>query len=488
MKKHNLFNNKSIVTAVLCTIAMIFTSCISTGADDGDVAITRGIDVWNNRDPEAARAYWNDIVDPAAQKKYLGYIDAYYAGVEALDSTDTLKSEAKLLSACKTALTKFESLDPLLQLGDDVCDKGATVTAERVTKLLESGNTADAKKLLQRAIKVYGQNDQLAYAQKVCDTVTKLASKKSELKAKIDEVEAIEDVDKRILAYNDLTKDIPSMEAAFNAEVSKSGIKAAAITNMQKSYKKMVQDANVNRESAIREKAYTYKEMIGEVFARQPEGEGSGKKGTFTNEDILSHYKSVQKDMDKVFAELLDFKSQYPNVIGQDVIDDINAQKNDLNSKISQVTAEIAREKEIASRGKTCMPLMIGLFNPAAGSTGNNKKSRPAKFSATGQKGNEYWWGMVSIPKGEMNDLVITMKDNRTVRVFNENTKSGKLIEKNNLQNLVSMQNKVGNSWPVMNAGAQLKGTNYYFEVQKGKTDSYEGEVVVYSSFITRSR
>ena len=161
--------------------------------------------------------------------------------------------------------------------------------------------------------------------------------------------------------------------------------------------------------------------------------------------------------------------------------------ENNNENRVFQAVAMMCK-KEIESRGKTVMPLMIGLFNPAPGSTKESQKSRPAKFSAKGQKGSEYWWGMVSIPKGQMNDLVITLKDNRTVRVFNENTKSGKLIEKNNIQDLVSRSSRVGNSWPVLNAGSQLKGSNYFFEIQKGKTDSYSGEVVVYSSFIVRMR
>ena len=131
---------------------------------------------------------------------------------------------------------------------------------------------------------------------------------------------------------------------------------------------------------------------------------------------------------------------------------------------------------------------MIGLFNPAPGSTKASQKSRPAKFSAAKQSDSEYWWGMVSIKKGEMNDLVITMKDNRNIRVFNQNTHSGKDIEKKGLKDLVSKANKVGNSWPVLNAAKALGSDKYFFEVQKGKTDSYSGEVVVYSSFNTRSR
>ncbi len=64
----------------------------------------------------------------------------------------------------------------------------------------------------------------------------------------------------------------------------------------------------------------------------------------------------------------------------------------------------------------------------------------------------------------------------------------GKLIEKNKMKDLVNRGYKVGNSWPVLNAGSQLTSDKYFFEIQKGKTDSYQGEVVVYSSFVVRMR
>jgi hypothetical protein len=131
---------------------------------------------------------------------------------------------------------------------------------------------------------------------------------------------------------------------------------------------------------------------------------------------------------------------------------------------------------------------MIGLFNPQPGTAAEAKKSRPAVFRATGVKDDEYWWGMVSIPKGTMNDLVVTVNDSRVVRVFADNTKSGALIEKNEMKDLVNRGYKVGNSWPVLNAGDQLSTDKYFFEIQKGKTPNYEGEVVVYSSFIVRMR
>jgi hypothetical protein len=87
-----------------------------------------------------------------------------------------------------------------------------------------------------------------------------------------------------------------------------------------------------------------------------------------------------------------------------------------------------------------------------------------------------------------MNDLVVTVNDNRVVRVFTENTKSGTLIERQKMKDLVNRAGRIGTSWPVLNAGSQLTTDKYFFEIQPGKTGSYEGEVVVYSSFMTRVR
>ena len=93
---------------------------------------------------------------------------------------------------------------------------------------------------------------------------------------------------------------------------------------------------------------------------------------------------------------------------------------------------------------------------------------------------------MVSIPKNTLNDLVITMKDNRPIRVFGENTKSGSRIK--NLDDLVNRSYKTGYSWPVLNAGNQLSSGKYYIVIPKGTKQKYEGEAVIYSSFITRMR
>ena len=484
---------KKVLTIVASALAVFFISCGSSSNIEGrDPIVAKGIEAWNTREPEAARAYWTEIKDAATQKKYLNYITLYNAGNDALESTDAIKAsnESKLRSACNTALTKFGAIDePLLTLPASVVEKGSTLTAARIDKLLAAGSVSDATKMYKSAVKVYGENEILNTAGKEVSVCEAIASKKSNLLAQAKKAGEIEEFEPKVAAYQDVLDKCSSGESEVNTLVKNSGVADKdGVATYSKTFKKVRQDIAIQLEGIYRDKVYEYKDRIGEEFARQPEGTGSGKNGAFTLDEILAHYKSVENNIDTVYAELLDFAAKHKTNVSQDVLDDVDAQKKDLLAKIAQINREIANKKEIESRGKTVLPLMVGLFNPAPGSTKESQKSRPAKFSATKQKGDEYWWGMVSIKPGEMNDLVITMKDNRNIRVFNQNTHSGKDIEKKGIKDLVSKANKVGNSWPVLNAGKALGSDKYFFEVQKGKTDSYSGEVVVYSSFITRSR
>jgi len=482
---------KKMLTVLMAVLAVLFVSCQSSQSGDKDPAVAKGVNAWNRGNPESARAYWQEIEDSAKKKKYLNYITLFNAGNTALNSTDGVKAsnEGKLLSSCNTALAKFSAIDSSLKLPANVCSKGTKLTIGCIDNLLAAGKIADANKMYKTAIKVYGKTKDYDVIAKEVDVCNTISAKRNTLLEQANKANEIENFESRIAAYDAVLDKCTSAEAEVNNLVKNSGVGTTkGVSTYARSFKNVRQNIAIKREGAFRDRVYEYKDRIGAEFARQPDGAGSGKNGAYTNTDILNHYNSVSANMDSIYNELLDFASKHNQDVGQDIIDDVAAQKKLLNSKIAQINREIAHEREVASRGKTVMPLMIGLFNPMPGSTAKNKKSRPAKFSATGAKKNEYWWGMVSIPRGQMNDLVITLKDNRTVRVFNENTKSGKLIEKNNLKDLVSRSSRVGNSWPVLNAGSQLKGTNYYFEVQKGKTENYSGEVVVYSSFITRMR
>lgn len=482
---------KKIRTAILAAVALVaaglvFTACVSTEVSNEDPAIAKGVEAWNKRGASTAKDYWEKIADEKTKQKYLSYITLYEDGVAALDSTDAMKStqETKLLNACNTALKNFSALDPALDLTDDICEKGAVITAPRVNKLLEQERISEARKLYKSAEGVYGSHPDLVTVGKEIDAVSSIVSKRNSLKEESAKASEIENVDEKIAAYEKLAASVPGLQKEVNGIAAKSGVEStSAVKAAVKSHNSVCQDVVAKRKLAIREKAYDYKEQIGDVFARQLEGTGSGKNGAFTNQEILDHYTSVKSDMQVAYNQLLDFQKKYPQEIDADVIKDIEAQKTTLESKISLVEKEIAKEKEIASRGKYVG--MIGLFNSEAGDA---KKSKPAKFSGSTAKNPDYLWGIVDIAPGAMNDLVITMKDNRNVHVYNQNTKSGKQIEKLGLTDLISRQNKVGNSWPVMNAREALKGSIYYVQVEQGKSAEYAGEAVVYASFITRSR
>jgi len=494
MTKLALFNRRArpLIGRALAAFAVVFAlglaSCATAGGTADDRAIANGIAAWNKKEPAAAKAYWMDIRDKTVSAKWLAYIDAYDAGVSALADADAIKAtdEPKLLAACKAALDKFLSLDPALALPTDTRQQGSAFSAARVSALLTAGKLTAARDLHASAVKAYGDGDELALAGKEIDVVAAIVAREDSLGKQADKARAADGFDAKVAAFDAAIAAYAAAEVEISADANQAGVaKSAAVAANSRRVKKARQDVAIEREAVIRERAYEYKDRIGEEFARTPE---KGKSGTMTLEEMLAHHESIKVNIEKVYQELLAFAARYPDAIGPEILNDINDQKKDLEAKIAQVNAEIRTAKEIASRGKVVMPIMIGLFNPAPGSTAESKKSRPAEFSATKAKKDEYWWGMVSIPKKQMNDLVITLKDNRTVRVFSENTKSGKLIEKNNLKDLVNRGYKVGNSWPVLNAGNQLTSDKYFFEVQKGKTEEYEGEVVVYSSFIVRMR
>jgi hypothetical protein len=453
-----------------------------------DKAIAKGVEVWNEKSPAAAKAYWNGIKDKEINSKYMGYLDTYNNGAKILSDTAALKAtdQAKLLAACKNSIRTFSALDKSLMLPSDVRKAGLALTEGRVRALIVANEISEARALSSSAVKVYGESEALEAMNKELDVILASRAREAEAGVITQKAHASQAYEEKLVAFEASIAAYQKAESALASDAAKAGVaKNAGIITETKGLKKKRQDVNVERETLLRERAYYYKNRIGEEFARVPE---KGKTGSMTLDEILKHQESVKINVDTAYKEMVTFAGRYPDVIGQDILDEIADQKKDLDVKIVQVNNEIRTAREIASRGKVAMPVMIGLFNPQPGTAEESKKSRPAQFSAKAAKKPEYWWGMISIPGNEMNDLVITMKDNRPVRVFPENTKSGTLIEKNKLPDLVNRTYKIGNSWPVLNAGSQLTSDKYFFEVQPGKTAEYEGEVVVYSSFIVRMR
>ncbi len=481
---------RKISAAAIIVTLFTLISCATTGGSGtaDDKAIARGIAAWNDKSPEAAKAFWVGIKDPVSNKKYLGFIDTYNNGVKVLSDTSGLKAsdEAKLSAACEKSIQTFSSLDAALTLPVETKKNGMTLAEGRVRVLIASGKLTASRDLSVRAVKVFGESEALAAMNKEVDVILASRARQAEADAAVLKIDSSPDFDGKIAAFDAAAAAYSKAENALASDAAKAGVaKNGGVAAEALQLKKKRQGLNVDREKLLREQAYLYKDRINEEFARTPD---KGTGGTITMEELLKHEESVKANIETIYQEMVAFASRYPDAIGSDILTDISDQKKDLDAKIAQVNAEIRTAKEIASRGKVAMPVMIGLFNPAPGTAEEGKKSRPAQFSAANAKKAEYWWGMVSIPKKEMNDLVITLKDNRPVRVFSENTKSGSLIKPNKLADLVNRGYKIGNSWPVLNAGTQLGSDKYFFEIQPGKTTDYEGEVVVYSSFIVRMR
>jgi len=479
---------------VLSAVGLIasMSACVSTGAPAGasadEKAVAKGVKAWNDRNPQAAKAPWSGIDDKALKDKYLGYLSAYESGAKTLEDALLFKETetAKISASYDKAYGYLSKLPKDLEIPRKDKDRALAMAETRVRTHMASGNMSAAKTSADGARKLFGDSAALAALVKEIDLVLASRKREAEADSALDKGRATEDFDGRIALFDAAIKDYGKAESTLSSDASKLGLgKSPYVAAENSRLKKKRQDATIERERLLRERAYYYKDRAGEEFARAPVGK---KPGTLTLEELLAHHETVKANISKVYDEMKAFSAKYPGAIDEDAMAELEAYKRDLDANIAKVVAEIKTAKEIASRGKVVMPVMIGLFNPEPGSTEEAKKSRPALFSATGVTKNDYWWGMVSIPRGVMNDLVITVSDGRTVRVFPANTVSGSLIAKNKIPDLVNRGYKVGNSWPVLNAGSQLPTDKYFFEIQPGKTGDYSGEVVVYSSFITRSR
>jgi hypothetical protein len=128
------------------------------------------------------------------------------------------------------------------------------------------------------------------------------------------------------------------------------------------------------------------------------------------------------------------------------------------------------------------MPVMIGIFNPEPD---DPQRSRPATFAGDVATDSDWWWGIAEIPKGLAQDLVVTMSDSRPVRIYATGPGIGGGKQASDLVNPLF---KVGNSWPVLNAGARLENGIFHIEVGPGSSPAYTGEAVVYKSFMMRTR
>jgi hypothetical protein len=486
--------NKKGFAAAAAAAAILLASCATfdgsaaKATTPDEKAISKGTAAWNQKNPAAAKPFWSEIKDKTARATYTGYVDTFDSGSRYLAEAEAGKAgdEARILASFEKAQKAFAGLPEDLELPYETRASGIAVAENRMRSLIAADKLSKAREMAKLTARTFGSSDAIDSMNAEIDVISTSRKREADAGAVLAKAREAEDFDGRMAGLDSAAAAYARAETLLAGDAVKANIpKSQSVAREASRLRKKRQDLVVEKEKLLRGQAYLYRERIGEEFARVPDKD---KVGSMTLEEVLRHQESVKANVEAAYGEMKGFAESYPQAADPEMMAEIEEQKKDLDAKIAQVNAEIRTAREIASRGKVVMPIMIGLFNPQPGSSAEAKKSRPAVFQAKGVKDDEYWWGMVSIPKGTMNDLVITVNDSRTVRVFADNTKSGTLIEKNEMKDLVNRGYKVGNSWPVLNAGEQLATDKYFFEIQKGKTPNYEGEVVVYSSFIMRMR
>ena len=495
MNKTILAGLKVSAAAAVILLASCGTFSSSTKATRDEEAIAQGTTAWNQKGPAAAKPYWEEIQDQTVLTTYRGYLQSFDAGSEYLAeaASAAAKNEAQALASYEKARELLAGLPEDLELPVETRASGMAIAEGRMRSLITADDFTGALELGEAAVGTFGPSRAIEGMNAEVDVVS--ASRRREAAADDARIRARQaaEFDDKIVKLEAAARAYADAGAQLAEDAAEARVSESSSVNREASrLRRKRQDLAVEREKILRQRAYAYKDRIGEEFARVP---ARDKVGNMTLEELLEHQESVKAGVEAAYEELTQFAARYPEVADPDFTEEVEEQKKILDEKIAQVNDEIRiaqenarRAREIASRGKVVMPVMIGLFNPEPGGGAESKRSRPAVFQSRGVQGDEYWWGMISIPSGTMNDLVITVSDSREVRVFGENTKSGRLIKRQNMKDLVNRGYRVGSSWPVLNAGAQLPTDKYFFEIQQGKTPAYEGEVVVYDSFVVRMR
>jgi hypothetical protein len=473
---------------VLFLILVFIVACATTGKKKigKQTILDMGISAWNKQGPDAAIHYWSQLKDKQQRETYIGYVDQYKKATKDLDDivSSPPTKESQYLSAYNTLHKTYASLPATLEIPKRTAKKMSVMASGRTRALLDKYEIDMARNIITQAAERYGQSKQTARLLTEIEILTDSKNKENEINSNLKQIrltenfyDKIDGYERAIISIKKKREELKNRAADENLEESK------PISYIDSRLKKKSQRVRLEMERTLRERQYSFKDRIGEEFARVPEG---GKLGSMSLKETLAFQKEIKSNVEAAYKEMEAFNRRYPAVIDRKMLKQVEKQKKDLDKKIAQVEAEIRTAADIASRGKPAFPLMIGLFNPERGGKKGDKRSRPAHLRGTIKTNPHYWWGMVSIPKNKLNDLVITMKDNRPIRVFGENTKSGRRIK--NLNDLVNRRYKTGNSWPVLNAGNQLPSAKYYIVVPKGTNPKYEGEAVIYSSFITRKR
>jgi tetratricopeptide (TPR) repeat protein len=475
----------------LC-ILVLATAVLSSCAGFGDMMlgmkgdpelIDRGVAAWNENEgvPDSAYKFWTHIKAKDTRAQYLAYIDNYKTGIKALEAASALKTDNydSLLSSYgeinKTNFPQNLKVGKFTVRVKTLRERAEEAAETKVRGLIKEGKLALARETVTAALEIIDPSDRLSGILKEIDA--KYAFKKEqEAKARQVETDAdtaldtahnATDQDKKIEAYKLAIAGYENAEALLNDLGQKEPSFAGSSDADRKRLRKKGQDAGIEMERKIKDYAYALKEKQLEDFARVPDQKDLG---ALTGDQIVAYNAQTKKKIQGELNTVKDLAVTAPNAVPAA---DIKAMEDNVK-RIDKVQVEV---KKPAEKGKTIMPVMIGLFNPQKQ---DKEKSRPGIFRSNTAAKSDQWWGMADIPKSTMNDLVVSLNDDRACKIMGQSGSKS--------QDLVSKDKKFGNNYPVLNAGPQFQDGLYYLDLSKGKTGAYQGEVVIYKAFITRMR
>lgn len=383
-----------------------------------------------------AQETWSTIQDTEKKSVYMDFIRAYADFDVAVTKAETALAASKPEEALEAAKSQGEPPSPPSAVA-------AADPRDTRTRLLRVGDEA-GKAISARAASAENEADAL------------LATAKSRVAKGLAETagKAKDGFETAARLFEDASGWVPEADAS----AARAQDKAIAAESLYK--------------SLLKETLLSFPDRMGEVFARAPD---PAKK--LGDKELLAFNAETSSLIQGGLSEFNEIVAAYPDLLDPSVLDKLRESARGLSSRFSRMESSI---KAVKDRGKPVMPLIIGIFNPQPG---DPQRSRPASFSGTASKAAEWWWGIADIPKGVAQDLVITMSDPRMIRVYASGRGSSR-----SAPDLVNPLFKVGNSWPVLNAGERLDNGVFHIEVGPGQGPAYSGEAVVYKSFITRTR
>jgi hypothetical protein len=226
--------------------------------------------------------------------------------------------------------------------------------------------------------------------------------------------------------------------------------------------------------SLLKESLLSFPNKMGELFARS-----YSSSAKLDDKALLAFAAETAAMISGGISDFEEKVAMHPELLDQATVDRFRASARGLSARFARIESAI---KVVKNRGKPVMPIIIGIFNPEPD---DPQRSRPASFAGSSAAGPEWWWGIADIPKGVAQDLVVTMSDPRPVRIYAAGLGAD---GKRPASDLVNPNFRVGNSWPVLNAGARLNDGVFHIEVGPGRGDDYNGVAVVYKSFMMRTR